>query len=235
MEPNCAICDGPAYVQCPCEHQSLILAVEQAEERVLHPLWDEIRYWVTTQAKAEIHRDFQARSSLRRAQHSKYLYHNAGRFTNEMLDRVNSELRRGVDEDWRSAVQRYPEVLDFFYSQVGWTVRSDVPTEDPREPPRMEDFRGIPPPGERIIHPSMSSHSGTQSHASYDVPGAFRDPRSHYSGPSSAYSTSAPSSGAPPPHHGSSIPHIAVHPPHPHPHQHYSGFTYLRAPPYNTY
>ncbi|KAF8477587.1 hypothetical protein BDZ91DRAFT_30930 [Kalaharituber pfeilii] len=125
MEPNCAICDGPAYRQCPCEHQSLILAVEQSEQRVLHPMWDEIRYWVTTQAKAEIHRDFQSRSSLRRAQHSKYLYLNSGRFTNEMLDRVNHDLKRGIDEDWRAAVQRYPEVLDYFYSLVGWTVRGD--------------------------------------------------------------------------------------------------------------
>lgn len=40
-----------------------------------------------------------------------------------MLDRVNNELRRGIDEDWRMAVQRYPEVLDYFYTMVGWTVR----------------------------------------------------------------------------------------------------------------
>ncbi|KAF8456639.1 hypothetical protein BGX38DRAFT_1266385 [Terfezia claveryi] len=144
MEPNCAICNGPAYRQCPCEHQSLIVAVEQSEQRALHPMWNEIRYWVTTQAKAEIHRDFQARSSYRRAQHSAFLSQNTGRLTNEMLDRVNLDLQRGIDDDWRVAVQRYPEVLDYFYAMVAWTVRADS----------ISSSTGVP-----MVSPSCESHA----------------------------------------------------------------------------
>ena len=43
MEPNCAICNGPAFRRCPCEHERLIMAVEQSEQRVLQPMWEEIR------------------------------------------------------------------------------------------------------------------------------------------------------------------------------------------------
>lgn len=161
MEPNCAICNGPAYRQCPCEHQSLIVAVEQSEQRVLHPMWDEIRYWVTTQAKAEIHRDFQARSSYRRAQHSAFLSQNTGRFTNKMLDQVNLDLQRGIDDDWRVAVQRYPEVLDYFYAMVAWTVRGDYISS------------GVP-----VVSPGCESHTD-----GYFAMGSRTIPTSHSHGP----------------------------------------------------
>ncbi|KAF8421481.1 hypothetical protein EV426DRAFT_609384 [Tirmania nivea] len=59
-----------------------------------------------------------------------------------MLDRVNLDLRRGIDDDWRVAVQRYPEVLDYFYAMVAWTVRGDYissGTGVPMVPPRCEN------------------------------------------------------------------------------------------------
>lgn len=67
-----------------------------------------------------------------------------------MLDRVNLDLQRGIDDDWRTAVQRYPEVLDYFYSMVAWTVRGDCspgqrgPTVSPRSDMPNADsyFRG---------------------------------------------------------------------------------------------
>jgi hypothetical protein len=31
---------------------------------------------------------------------------------------ADAELKRGIDEDWRASVQRYPEVLEYFYGLV---------------------------------------------------------------------------------------------------------------------
>lgn len=39
--------------------------------------------------------------------------------------RANAELKRGIDEDWRASVQKYPEVLEYFYSLVDWQLPSD--------------------------------------------------------------------------------------------------------------
>lgn len=34
-------------------------------------------------------------------------------------------MKRGIDDDWRASVQRYPEVLEYFYSLVDWKLPSD--------------------------------------------------------------------------------------------------------------
>jgi hypothetical protein len=44
------------------------------------------------------------------------------------------ELKRGIDEDWKASVQRYPEVLEYFYGLVDL----NLPTDDEpgvRDPP----------------------------------------------------------------------------------------------------
>lgn len=61
-----------------------------------------------------------------------------------MLDQINDDLQRGINEDWGIAVQRYPEVLDYFYSMVAWTVRADC-TQSTRGltlSPRVEKRNG---------------------------------------------------------------------------------------------
>jgi hypothetical protein len=42
--PNCAICNAPAYPECPCESERLQIAVKQAEHRVMDTKLAEIRY-----------------------------------------------------------------------------------------------------------------------------------------------------------------------------------------------
>ena len=34
------------------------------------------------------------------------------------LTAAQHELKRGIDEDWQASVQRYPEVLEYFFSLV---------------------------------------------------------------------------------------------------------------------
>jgi hypothetical protein len=44
------------------------------------------------------------------------------------------ELKRGIDDDWKASVQRYPEVLEYFYGLVDLNLPSD---DEPgvRDPP----------------------------------------------------------------------------------------------------
>lgn len=41
--PNCAVCNAPAYPECPCESKSLEIAVKQAEKRAMESRMVEIR------------------------------------------------------------------------------------------------------------------------------------------------------------------------------------------------
>lgn len=38
---------------------------------------------------------------------------------------AQTQLKRGIDEDWQASVQRYPEVLEYFYSLVELTLPDD--------------------------------------------------------------------------------------------------------------
>lgn len=38
---------------------------------------------------------------------------------------AQAQLKRGIDEDWQASVQRYPEVLEYFYSLVELTLPDD--------------------------------------------------------------------------------------------------------------
>ncbi|KAI5848900.1 hypothetical protein BZA05DRAFT_446426 [Tricharina praecox] len=103
--PNCSVCDSPAKHACACELSSLIVAVEEAEAKVLSGVWDDIRRYVTTRAQSQIHADFAAVTAQRRAM-------------------ARTVVQRDVDEDWRRCVQRYPEILEAQYRRVEEAVRS---------------------------------------------------------------------------------------------------------------
>lgn len=38
---------------------------------------------------------------------------------------ADAELKRGIDDDWKASVQRYPEVLEYFYGLVDLSLPSD--------------------------------------------------------------------------------------------------------------
>lgn len=64
------------------------------------------------------------------------LYHHGpgARPARAAIDRAHGEYRHNVNRAWRCAVQRYPEVLDYFFSVVHLSVPAD---NDPavRNPP----------------------------------------------------------------------------------------------------
>ncbi|KAF2203992.1 hypothetical protein GQ43DRAFT_429405 [Delitschia confertaspora ATCC 74209] len=150
--PNCAICNGPATPECPCESDRLQIAVKQAEDRAMQARLQEIRDWVVSHARQHILNAFERLSSARKQSTAQYLgslpYYSvyvqySGRPPihpmhlaplQAQISEAHADLKRGIDADWRSSVLRYPEVLDYFYSLV--ELRLPSPTS-PRvmEPP----------------------------------------------------------------------------------------------------
>lgn len=50
-----------------------------------------------------------------RITHHAYQYYHAGPHPTD-LAAAQAALKRGIDEDWQASVQKYPEVLEYFYS-----------------------------------------------------------------------------------------------------------------------
>lgn len=76
---------------------------------------------------------FRLLTERRKAQHSEHMdrltqhayhYYHAPPHRSEVLQ-AEAGLKRGIDEDWQASVQRYPEVLEYFYSLVELTLPSD--------------------------------------------------------------------------------------------------------------
>lgn len=69
---------------------------------------------------------------LERINHHAYHYYHAPPHPNEIVA-AQAQLKRGIDEDWQASVQRYPEVLEYFYSLVELTLPpdSDPAVKDP--------------------------------------------------------------------------------------------------------
>lgn len=138
MDPDCAICSSPATFQCDCEAKGLDTAVRQAEARMMSGL----REWVRMHAQDYILHYFELLTKRRKEAHAahmenlkeqSYYYRRAPPHHSEIAA-ANAELKRGIDADWRSSVQKYPEVLEYYFSLVTLQLPRD---EDPavRDPP----------------------------------------------------------------------------------------------------
>ncbi|KAI0888884.1 uncharacterized protein GGS22DRAFT_64274 [Annulohypoxylon maeteangense] len=133
MDPDCAICHAPASLACDCEAKGLEIAIEQAENRMMQSVYNDIRTWVRAHAQDYILEYFRLLTERRKAAHSSHLerltahayhYYHAPPHPNEIAA-AQATLKRGIDEDWQSSVQRYPEVLEYFYSLVELTLPTD--------------------------------------------------------------------------------------------------------------
>ncbi|KAI9733850.1 MAG: hypothetical protein M1818_007117 [Claussenomyces sp. TS43310] len=140
MDPDCAICSAPAVAGCECEAKALNTAVREAEQRMMATFFSDVRLWVRNHAQDFILNYFSVLSSGRHAQHASHidaLTRHAAYFRQRPhpaeIARADAELKRGIDEDWRASVQRYPEVLEYFYSLVDWRLPADddVAVRDP--------------------------------------------------------------------------------------------------------
>ncbi|RFU77853.1 serine threonine phosphatase [Trichoderma arundinaceum] len=176
MDPDCAICHAPASMACDCEAKGLEVAVKQAEERMMRSIYSDIRSWVRAHAQDYILEYFRQLAERRKTAHSAHLDHitahafyhyNAPPHPNQIAE-AQATLKRGIDEDWQASVQRYPEVLEYFYSLIELTLPADDEaavknpplTAPPRKPSRRAgsisaSAGSAPPPA---IAPPSSFH-----------------------------------------------------------------------------
>ncbi|KAI1179408.1 hypothetical protein F4777DRAFT_474842 [Nemania sp. FL0916] len=142
MDPDCAICHAPATHACDCEAKGLEAAVQQAELRMMQSVYTEIRSWVRAHAQDYILEYFRMLSERRKSAHAEHLerltasayhYYHAPPHPSE-IQAAQATLKRGIDDDWQSSVQRYPEVLEYFFGLVEMQL---PPEEDPavKDPP----------------------------------------------------------------------------------------------------
>ncbi|KAK0714594.1 hypothetical protein B0H67DRAFT_644440 [Lasiosphaeris hirsuta] len=133
MDPDCAICHAPATLACDCEAKGLEVAVRQAEARMMQSIYNDIRSWVRAHAQDYILEYFRLLTERRKTAHTAHLdritahayhYYHAPPHPNE-ISAAQAQLKRGIDEDWQASVQRYPEVLEYFYSLVELTLPDD--------------------------------------------------------------------------------------------------------------
>jgi hypothetical protein len=77
-------------------------------------------------------KDLHAQTIHRITERAAYYYH--ARPHPSEIAAADADLKRGIDEDWRASVQRYPEVLEYFYGLVDLNLPSD---DEPgvRDPP----------------------------------------------------------------------------------------------------
>ncbi|ETS82596.1 hypothetical protein PFICI_04472 [Pestalotiopsis fici W106-1] len=92
--------------------------------------------WVRTHAQDYILEYFRLLTDRRKATHEQmeshiqqraWYHYNAPPDPRELAQN-KAALKRGIDEDWQASVQRYPEVLEYFYSLVDLSLPADDDT-----------------------------------------------------------------------------------------------------------
>ena len=85
------------------------------------------------------------------------------------IRQANNILQQGVDQDWRTSCQRYPEVLDYYWSQVryDWPSDKDDSIADPKFGSKSSfDYSGRPMHTEPEVKPRYRKRERTSDRAS---------------------------------------------------------------------
>ncbi|ORY62961.1 uncharacterized protein BCR38DRAFT_458229 [Pseudomassariella vexata] len=179
MDPDCAICHAPATLACDCEAKGLEVAIRQAESRMMQSIYTDIRSWVRGHAQDYILEYFRLLTERRKTAHSSHLerltahayhYYHAPPHPNEIAQ-AQAALKRGIDEDWQASVQRYPEVLEYFYSLVELTLPGD--DESAVKDPPLSALNGSRKAGRRSTTGTLA---GESFHDSRNTPLPRRTP-----------------------------------------------------------
>lgn len=126
IDPDCAICGAPGLDLCKCEGLELEAAVNRAEDIMLTSCLEQIREWVKLRARNFIlgyyerladHHETEYRERIIEIESCPAPYYNSPQFFEE-LDHEEAKLKFNINEAWKASVQRYPEVLKYFYSLV---------------------------------------------------------------------------------------------------------------------
>ncbi|GAB1318774.1 Serine/threonine protein phosphatase [Madurella fahalii] len=171
MDPDCAICHAPAALACECEAKGLEVAVRQAEARMMQSIYNDIRSWVRAHAQDYILEYFRLLTERRKTAHNQHVerlqahafhYYHSSPHPNEIAA-AQAQLKRGIDEDWQASVQRYPEVLEYFYSLVELTLPDD--NEPAVKDPPLSALNGPRKAARRVGAPTTVSGPSLTAHA----------------------------------------------------------------------
>lgn len=153
------------------------------------------RKWVRGHAQDYILEYFRTLAERRKTAHSNHLdnitaqayYHYQAPPHPKQISDANASLKRGIDEDWQASVDRYPEVLEYFFSLVELTLPADDEeciTDPPLNAPannnntRKANRRSGPPEGHGPPQITMGGHGAPPPHA----PAQIGPPPSAYGG-----------------------------------------------------
>ncbi|KAK6824638.1 hypothetical protein PG987_012132 [Apiospora arundinis] len=130
FDPDCAICYRPASVQCDCEARKLDLDVRWAEERIMKPIYDNIRSWVQSRSRNALAELLQSQEGI-----------------TEPYSNLESPVTAGFNQDearsrWDAICSQLTEKSEHFFSLVDASVPAD---DEPavRNPP-LDSFEHDP-------------------------------------------------------------------------------------------
>jgi hypothetical protein len=133
MDPDCAICHGPATGACDCEVKDLELAVRQAEARMMQSLYNDVSGWVKSHSQDQILEHFNRRVAVLQGSHS-----SGGSLV---------PSQRDISKAWEDTVVLYPQVLEYYYGLVNFTLpdENEHSVKDPILPLNRRISRRGPP------------------------------------------------------------------------------------------
>ncbi|OAQ69028.1 serine/threonine protein phosphatase [Pochonia chlamydosporia 170] len=210
MDPNCAICHAPATLACECEARGLEMAIRQAEDHMMRSVYNDIRSWVRGHAQDYVLEYFRLLTERRKNAHTTHLdqitahsfYHyNAPPHPNQIAE-AQGALKRGIDEDWQASVQRYPEVLEYFFGLVELSLPAD--DESAVKDPPLSALNGHRKATRRSLEGTGSGSGSDGRRAAPALAGTPFQPMSSYSGRDTTLdrrSSQPPSRRPPPPAH----------------------------------
>jgi len=162
--------------------------------------------WARGHAQDYILEYFNVLSERRKAAHTEHIerisqaayYHYRSPPHPAQVAEAEAILKRGIDEDWKTSVQRYPEVLEYYFSLVELTL---PPEDHPsvKDPPlsalsgSRKNGRRPPPPAATIAGGAFHPQEHLPSRSSPPppppppmgrrTPGPPRTSRNSYRGP----------------------------------------------------
>ncbi|KAL1305558.1 hypothetical protein AAFC00_007165 [Neodothiora populina] len=142
-QPHCAICGGDSSV-CGHEEERLKRALNEAQSRWLaNEQIRGARHWVLSHAREMILFTYHGLEAQRRAQYEAHLvtipyynlyqiYQDGAPLPPHQLENLKAQIHqawehmhRTLDKDWQNCLQKYPELLDYYFS----LVKLEVPEE----------------------------------------------------------------------------------------------------------
>ncbi|KAI0379222.1 hypothetical protein F5Y04DRAFT_260009 [Hypomontagnella monticulosa] len=132
LDPDCALCHAPASVACVCEAKAFEIALHQVEDKIISSMYNRIRVWVRHQAQELVLRNFS--ESVQDYGETAASGSSSQESTGGAERNHTSPTKEEFNSIWTSAVIRFPEVLEYYFSLVELTLPAD---DDPqvKDPP----------------------------------------------------------------------------------------------------